>query len=48
MEIVTKVLLGLGVFIVIILPYLVVIIFFPVLSAPKQPLQKSKQPEKRI
>lgn len=46
MEIVKIVLLSLGVFIVFILLYLVVIIFFPVLSVPKQPIQKSKQPEK--
>jgi acetyl esterase/lipase len=46
MEIVINVLIGLGVIIVIILLYLVVIIFFPILSVSKQPIQKSKQPEK--
>ena len=46
MEIVNIVLLGLGVFIGIILFYLVVIIFFPVLSVPKQPMLNVKQPDK--
>ena len=46
MEIVNIVLLGLGVFIGIILFYLVVIIFFPVLSVAKQPMLNVKQPDK--
>lgn len=40
------ILLYLGVFIGIILIYSVVIIFFPVLSVPKEPMQNTKQPDK--
>ena len=47
MEIVRIVLSGLGVFIGIILLYLVVIIFFPVLSVPKQRMLNVKQPDKK-
>jgi cephalosporin-C deacetylase-like acetyl esterase len=46
MKIVKSVLIGLCVLIVTILLYLVVIIFSPVLSAPKQPIPRRKKEEK--